>query len=83
LVNFGLPLGQAYIHSPEDLILNKIHYYSLSHQSKHVRDIASMMVVSHELIDADYIAVWASSLGLTNTWQEMQEQIADILGTNR
>jgi hypothetical protein len=83
LVDLGQPLGEVYVHSPEDLILNKIHYYSLSRQTKHVRDIASMMVVSPDLIDTDYIADWVTALGLTDTWQEMQEEIADILGTNQ
>lgn len=83
LVDLGPPLGEVFVHSPEDLILNKVLYYSLSYQTKHVRDIASMMVVSPDLIDADYIADWVTTLGLTDTWQEMQEEIADILGMNQ
>jgi hypothetical protein len=79
LVDLGPPLGQVYVHAPEDLILNKIHYYSLSYQSKHVRDIAGIIVESHDLIDMDYIDRWANSLGLADPWQEMQRQIADIL----
>jgi hypothetical protein len=78
LVDLGPPLGEVYVHSPEDLILNKIHYFSLSRQTKHVRDIASMMVISPNLIDPAYLAEWIATLGLTDTWQEMQEQIADI-----
>ncbi len=34
-------LGIVYVHAPEDLILNKVAYYGLSQQEKHVRDIAS------------------------------------------
>jgi hypothetical protein len=79
LVDLGPPLGQVYVHAPEDLILNKIHYYSISYQTKHVRDIASIMEFSHDLVDTDYINKWAKTLEIADTWQEMQRQIALIL----
>ncbi|MEM7531917.1 MAG: hypothetical protein AAF639_07070 [Chloroflexota bacterium] len=40
LVNWGPPLGEIYVHSPEDLIINKVYYYGRSHQQKQIRDIA-------------------------------------------
>jgi len=30
LVDLGEPIGKVYVHAPEDLIINKVHYYSLS-----------------------------------------------------
>lgn len=80
LVDLGSPIGQVYVHAPEDLILNKIYYFSISHQTKHLRDIASIMEFSHDLVDSDYITQWANTLGISSTWQEMQTQIANILG---
>jgi hypothetical protein len=82
LVDLGPPLGEVYVHTPEDLILNKIHYYSISHQTKHLRDIADILTISRSRIDHGYIDTWTKTLGLTNTWQEMQVKIADILGKN-
>jgi hypothetical protein len=79
LVELGPPLGQVYVHAPEDLILNKIHYYSLSYQTKHLSDIASVMAISRDLVDLDYITQWCALLGLTDTWQEMQAQISRSL----
>ena len=79
LVDLGPPLGQVYVHAPEDLILNKIYYYSLGYHTKHVRDIASILVISQDLIDYDYIAKWIDTLGLLAAWQEMQGKIEDIL----
>jgi len=30
LVDLGQPIGKVYVHAPEDLIINKVHYYSYS-----------------------------------------------------
>ncbi len=75
LVDFGPPLGQAYVHSPEDLILHKLNYYSLSQQTKHIRDIASIVLNMGEELDYDYIDKWAVQLQLTEIWREMQKRI--------
>ena len=76
MVDFGPPLGQVYVHTPEDLILNKVHYFSLSEQSKHVRDIASILELLDSKIDMDYLEEWAAELHLTETWTQIQALIA-------
>ena len=76
LVDLGHPLGEVYVHAPEDLILNKVHYYSLSYQTKHVRDICSMITLLPSEIDMEYISTWAARLGISQTWQDIQEKIA-------
>lgn len=75
LVDFGPPLGQAYVHSPEDLILNKLKYYAISQQTKHIRDIASIIRSMGEELDDEYINQWARQLQLTTIWREVQQQI--------
>ncbi len=42
-VDYSPSIGKVYIHSPEDLILYKLIYFGLSHQSKHSRDIAAIL----------------------------------------
>ena len=42
--NLGEPIGEVRLHSPEDLIIYKLWYYSLSQQTKHVRDITSIVM---------------------------------------
>lgn len=79
MVDFGPPLGNVYVHSPEDLILNKIYFFGLSQQAKHVNDIASIMVLADEQIDVAYITHWVERLGLSETWTEMQKQIDDVI----
>jgi len=78
LVDLGAPLGEVYVHAPEDLILNKVHYYSLSQQTKHVRDIASILAISESEIDWTYFHAWAARLELVAVWQEIRSA-ADAL----
>ena len=74
-VDFGPPLGAVYVHSPEDLILYKIWYFSLSQQTKHVRDIAAILKSLGSEIDFKYIETWVARLGLNSTWQALLDQI--------
>ncbi|HHB91529.1 MAG TPA: hypothetical protein ENK60_09505 [Anaerolineae bacterium] len=75
LVDFGPPLGEVFVHAPEDLILNKLHFYAISHQPKHIRDIASIVLSQEDALDYDYIDAWAERLGLTVIWQEVIARI--------
>jgi len=75
LVDLGPPLGEVYVHAPEDLILNKLHYFNISHQPKHVRDITSILLALGDELDQGYIETWAKHLSLINLWQEVQAQV--------
>jgi hypothetical protein len=80
LVDLGPPLGEVYVHAPEDLILNKLHYFGISHQPKHVRDIASILLAWGDELDLAYIENWAARLGLTTLWEEAQRRAAGRAG---
>ena len=73
-VDLGPPLGEVYVHAPEDLILYKLHYFSLSQQPKHVRDITSILLSLGAALDLAYIEAWAERLGLTLVWKQVQQQ---------
>jgi hypothetical protein len=75
LVDFGPPLGTVYIHSPEDLVLYKCWYFGLSHQTKHVRDIAAIMKTLGDEFDHAYFDQWISRLGLQTVWEALRELI--------
>lgn len=64
-----MPGLSGYAGSPEDVILGKLWYYQEGGSEKHLRDIAGMMQVSGDQIDAAYIAQWAQRLGLSEVWQ--------------
>lgn len=78
LVDLGPALGEIYVHSPEDLILNKLRYFRISQQTKHVRDIASIILNQGEALDLAYIERWAQTLSLTREWREIQQRIAEL-----
>ena len=77
LVDFGPDIGEAYVHSPEDLILDKLQYYSLSSQPKHIRDIGSIIAtVGDDSLEQDYLVRWIDRLELTDIWIETRKQLA-------
>jgi len=75
-VDYGPPIGQVYIHSPEDLILYKLIYFGLSQQSKHSRDIAAILRAKKDQLDFNYIDQWVTRLGLSSLWKEMLDNIS-------
>lgn len=75
IVDLGPPIGELYVHSPEDLIIYKVLYYGLSQQSKHVRDIAGIFRVMGNELEMNYIQHWVEQLDLVAVWQEIQHEI--------
>ena len=65
------PLGTVYVHAPEDLILYKLNYYGLSGQTKHVRDIGSILLALGSKLDYAYLARWVERLDLRSLWAAM------------
>lgn len=55
LVDYGPPIGEVYVHSPEDLTLYKLMYLGLSGQPKHARDIAAILKAKKDQLDYGYI----------------------------
>lgn len=83
LIDIGEPLGEVFVHAPEDLILNKVHYYALSRQPKHIRDIASILVVAREQIDWTYFTKWARQLDLLDVWLEVKRKADETLNQHK
>jgi hypothetical protein len=74
-IDMGEPFGELYLHSPEDLILYKLWYYSLGQQTKHIRDITSIVMTLGDELDFDYIENWANKKGLTSLWGDLLARI--------
>lgn len=70
-LDLGPPLGEVYVNSPEDLILSKLRFFKISHQPKHTRDIASIVLELADELDRPYIESWANRLDTTDIWQEI------------
>ena len=71
-IDFGSEIGKVFIHSPEDLIIYKMLYFSLSQQTKHIRDIGSILKTRGDKLDYEYIQNWAIKKQLTSIWEEIQ-----------
>ncbi len=81
VVDLGPPLGEVFVHAPEDLILNKVAYYGLSQQTKHLRDIASILVtLEQDELDWPYFISWVERLGLNDAWREVNDEVERLLG---
>lgn len=76
MVDYGPPIGNVYVHSPEDLILYKLMYLGLSGQPKHARDIAAILRAKKDQLDFGYIEEWITRLGLGSVWKEILDNSA-------
>ena len=74
-VDLGPQIGEVYLHSPEDLILYKLWYFSLSQQTKHLRDITAIVITLSDELDFNYIELWAKRKGLNTLWRELLTRI--------
>jgi len=70
-IDMGDPLGEIYAHSPEDLIIYKVWYYSISFQTKHVRDVISIIHALQEQLDYAYIDFWVKRKNISDYWAEI------------
>jgi hypothetical protein len=73
-VDFGPEVGEVYIHGPEDLIIYKLLHYSLSQQTKHIRDNGSILKTMGERLNYEYIQKWVIDKQLTAIWHEIQRE---------
>jgi hypothetical protein len=71
-LDLGPPFSEVYLHSPEDLILYKLLYFSISQQPKHTRDIAAILRAKGDQLDEAYIKKWVDLLGLKWLWRELR-----------
>lgn len=68
----------GFIAAPEDVILSKLLYYQEGQSDKHLRDVAAMMQVSGDEIDAEYIARWAAELRVSEIWQAILNRLGTV-----
>lgn len=63
----------AYSASPEDIILSKMGFYHMSGSDKHIKDIVSMLIISGDEIDQEYLVEWISKMGFQDIWNIIQK----------
>jgi hypothetical protein len=65
----------AYIASPEDIILAKLHWYRLGGEvsNRQWNDVLNICKVQGERLDRSYLETWADSLGVSDLLQRLME----------
>ncbi len=67
---------EAWLLSPEDVILSKLEWVRMGAGEKQLRDCASIVRVQGPDLDRAYIAQWAPRLGVERLWERVRE-VAD------
>jgi hypothetical protein len=68
---------EAWFGSPENVILMKLRYFHEAGSEKHLRDIASIVLVQGAAIDRIYLSEWADKLGVLAEWELICQRIDD------
>ena len=66
---------QGWFASPEDVILKKLAYFQMGGSEKHLRDIASMILILDQRLDKEFILSWANKLGVAAEWQMVLDRV--------
>ena len=70
-----LPDRNVYAAHPEDVIIGKLRYFHEGGSDKHLRDIATILQLSGELVDCDDVRQWAEELGVTEAWEAVLSRL--------
>jgi hypothetical protein len=73
-----IPGLDGYVAHPNDVIIGKLLYYKEGGSEKHVRDIASMLAVSRNLIDVAAIDAQAAELDIADVWEHIKQKVSEI-----
>jgi hypothetical protein len=60
--------------TPEDVILKKLVWFQEGQSEKHLRDIASIILIRPS-IDRSYLNEWVTRLGVSNEWNLVCERV--------
>lgn len=60
---------EAYIASPEDVIIKKLDYYREGGSEKHISDIRGILASTE--VDKKYLEAWLSKIGLIEFWKKV------------
>ena len=65
---------EAFIATPEDIVLHKLRWYTISPSDRQLKDAAGIVSISGHLMDAEYLNHWAKKIKVS----ELLEQVRGI-----
>ena len=63
----------VYIATAEDTIIAKLDWARISESERQLRDVASILAVSGEAVNREYVEKWIESLGLRTLWNKARK----------
>lgn len=66
----------TFIAAPEDVILAKLEWSSLSGSDRQLADVAGMFLAKYNELDTEYLEKWAIELGVLHLWHKVQRASA-------
>lgn len=69
---------EAFMSTPESVILNKMLFYKEGKSEKHIRDIIGMLNISGSIIDKNYIKRWTKELDIDDIWEMILQKAKNI-----
>jgi hypothetical protein len=68
IVVFGVG---AWIATPEDVILHKLHWNGLNPSDRQLADASGIVAVQQEKLDQRYLRTWASQLNVSTVLEDL------------
>ena len=74
------PDRYLYVHSPEDILLQKLHWYRLggATSERQWRDVLSILLVQGSRIDREYVSTVAGRIGVSDFLQRAYSSVNDL-----
>jgi hypothetical protein len=68
----------VYVHSPEDVVLQKLAWYRLGNEASENqwKDVLGILRSQRGKLDEPYVQKWAEELNVADLWRRAQEQLA-------
>jgi hypothetical protein len=64
---------ETFVASPEDVILAKLEWASMSGSERQLADVMGMVGAKHGSLDAEYLQKWARELNVTDLWEKCRK----------
>lgn len=64
----------AFTASPEDIIISKMLYFRMNPSERHITDIVSILIISGDKMDFDYLNQWIEKSNIQDIWEQIEKK---------
>ena len=62
----------AFIARPEDIVLHKLRWHTMTPSDRQLKDAAGILRVSSDAVDQSYLTHWANTIGVTDLLEQVK-----------